>query len=398
MRTPVVHEQEKRWQLIFWTPENKRKQKSIGAGQEGFKTAKLLKEAILEGRISADDMLSGKSWEELLQHSNPDTGGENASDTGVSGNPAPTTTQPLPMNSGWIAPPKPLPKVTFKELVELYINDLRARGKSPGHMKDISQVAIKHYYPFFGEDKDITEITYLNHILPFINHLRSFISEQTHKKLSECTCNRLCGYLRSIFRFGFFSELLEKNPMQRWRHPKEPPRRFTVDLNDITKVMSVSAPHVKNVIECSFNLGTRISELLALKWENVNFEQATVRIYATKTRTYREVPVKPDFLEKLRKMKDDAKSEYVIEFRGKRVRSIRMAFVRAVKRSGIGKDFRIHDLRHIYATYMLNNGADLAAVSRMLGHSTVVLTANTYLQYQKGAKEQAIALLPDLPL
>ncbi len=47
---------------------------------------------------------------------------------------------------------------------------------------------------------------------------------------------------------------------------------------------------------------------------------------------------------------------------------------------------------------MLNNGADLAAVSRMLGHSTVVLTANTYLQYQKGAKEQAIALLPDLPI
>ena len=46
---------------------------------------------------------------------------------------------------------------------------------------------------------------------------------------------------------------------------------------------------------------------------------------------------------------------YVIEFRGKRVGSIRMAFVRAVKRSGIGKDFRIHDLRHIYATYMLNN-------------------------------------------
>ena len=83
----------------------------------------------------------------------------------------------------------------------------------------------------------------------------------------------------------------------------------------------------------------------------------------TKTRTYREVPVKPDFLEKLRKMKEDAKSDYVIEFRGKRVGSIRMAFVRAVKRSGIGKDFRIHDLRHIYATYMLNNGADLAAVS-----------------------------------
>ncbi len=105
------------------------------------------------------------------------------------------------------------------------------------------------------------------------------------------------------------------------------------------------------------------------------------------------MPVKPDFLEKLRKMKEDAKSEYVIEFRGKRVGSIRNAFQRAVERSGIGKDFRPHDLRHAYATYMLNNGADLAAVSRMLGHSTPILTANTYLQYLKGAKEKAITLL-----
>ena len=343
MRTPQIYQQEKRWQIASWTSDNKRKQKSVGAGAEGRKLAELLKKALLKGKITTEDMLSGKSWEDLLQQSNPDTTCEIASDAGVSDNPSPTATQAFQMNSGWIAPSKPLPKVTFKELVELYIKDLGARGKSPGHMKDISQVAVKHYYPFFGEDKDITEISYLNHILPSINHLRCQVSKQTKKKLAEATCNRLCGYLRSIFRFALFAELIEKNPMQRWRKTKELPRRFTVDLNDITKVMSVSPPHLKNVIECSFNLGTRISELLSLKWENVNFEQATVRIYATKTRTYREVPVKPDFLEKLRKMKEDAKSQYVIEFRGKRVGSIRMAFVRAVKRSGIGKDFRIHD-------------------------------------------------------
>ena len=52
----------------------------------------------------------------------------------------------------------------------------------------------------------------------------------------------------------------------------------------------------------------------------------------------------------------------------------------------------------IDTAYMLNNGADLSAVSKMLGHSTPTLTANTYLQYLKGAKEKAISLLPDLPL
>lgn len=162
--------------------------------------------------------------------------------------------------------------------------------------------------------------------------------------------------------------------------------------------MESATPHLRWVIECSFNLGTRISELLSLKWENVNFESATVRILGKRTRTYREVPVKSEFLEKLRKMREYATTEYVIEYRGKRVWSIRNAFQRAVERSGIGKDFRPHDLRHAYATSMLNNGANLSAVSKMLGHSTPILTANTYLQYLKAAKKKAITLLPDLPV
>ncbi|MBR3673038.1 MAG: hypothetical protein IKN65_01925 [Clostridia bacterium] len=43
MRTPQIYQQEKRWQIAFWTSDNKRKQKSVGAGAEGRKLAELLK-------------------------------------------------------------------------------------------------------------------------------------------------------------------------------------------------------------------------------------------------------------------------------------------------------------------------------------------------------------------
>ena len=56
----------------------------------------------------------------------------------------------------------------------------------------------------------------------------------------------------------------------------------------------------------------------------------------------------------------------------------------------------MYDLRHLFATYMLSNGADLAAVSKLMGHSKVTQTANTYYQYLKGEKEKAIGLLPQL--
>ena len=69
----------------------------------------------------------------------------------------------------------------------------------------------------------------------------------------------------------------------------------------------------------------------------------------------------------------------------------------ACRRAGITFSVRLYDLRHMFATYMLSNGADLAAVSKLLGHSSITMTANVYYQYLEGEKERAVALLPELP-
>lgn len=50
----------------------------------------------------------------------------------------------------------------------------------------------------------------------------------------------------------------------------------------------------------------------------------------------------------------------------------------------------------MYATYMLNSGGDLAAVSAMLGHSSVSLTADVYYQSMTKEKQRAANLLPKL--
>ena len=347
------------------------------------------------------------SWEELLKKPSPQlTDKECAADTdyfdetfinSYEGQPqassSATGSQVVTQNR-----PSEAKTTTFKQVLEDYIRDLGARGKTRKHMRELIQSALLYYYPFFGEDTPIKEFTYRESIVPFINHIRTYKSKKTGKLLSSATCNRLCGYLLAIFNFAISQDMIEKNPMQRWKKTKEVPRRFTVTLDDVAKVMDAAAPHVRWAMECSFNLGTRISELLQLKWENVNFETGNVRIYASKTRTYRDVPVKPEFLEKLKEKNAEATCDYVVEYRGQPVQCIQIAFRKAVERSGIGKSFRLHDLRHMYATYLLGNGADLSAVSKMLGHSTVSLTVNTYAQYLQGAKEKAIALLPDLPI
>ena len=81
---------------------------------------------------------------------------------------------------------------------------------------------------------------------------------------------------------------------------------------------------------------------------------------------------------------------------GRGLTTIRKSFKNACQRAGITYPTRMYDLRHLFATTLLNKGADLAAVSKMMGHSTVKLTADTYYHYMSGEKERAVRLLPGL--
>lgn len=171
-----------------------------------------------------------------------------------------------------------------------------------------------------------------------------------------------------------------------------------IGVDDLKRIMEYAEPHIRWAMEVCFNLGTRPgpSELFALRWEHVDFEAGSVRIYATKTKTFRTVPVTHAFLGRLREMKDKSQSSYVIEYRGKPLTTIRKSFKTACMKAGIKVPVRMYDLRHLFATTMLSNGAELAAVSKLMGHSTVKMTADVYCHYLEGEKEKAVGKLPSL--
>lgn len=162
--------------------------------------------------------------------------------------------------------------------------------------------------------------------------------------------------------------------------------------------MKVAGKHVQWAIEVCFNLGTRTgpSELLALKWENVDFDKAEVLIYGSKTKSFRTVPVTPDFLTRLKEKKAEARTEYIVEYKGRQVKSLAHGFKNACVAAGITYPVCMYDLRHLFASTMLANGADLAAVSKLMGHAKITMTANVYYQYMQGEKERAVSLLPKL--
>ena len=286
--------------------------------------------------------------------------------------------------------------ITLSDLGKKYLDHMRASGRTEKHIRNIERLLENQFIPVIG-DKPVDTLTYQQNMVPFILHFKG-VSDSTGKSRSQYTVNKYCDYLSFIFNFGIDNGFTSINPLKNWKKPKVQPWDLKLTLDDAKKIMACAEPHLQWAMEVCFNLGTRPgeSELLSLRWENVDFTAGTVRIYATKTKTYRTVPVNPEFLERMEHVRDESESGYVIEYMGRGLTTIRKAFKNACKRAGISYPTRMYDLRHLFATTLLSKGADLAAVSKMMGHSTVKMTADTYYHYMEGEKERAVRLLPEL--
>jgi integrase len=193
-------------------------------------------------------------------------------------------------------------------------------------------------------------------------------------------------------------KLTTVNPVIGRKKVKETPREVKLNVEDVKKIMDHADDHVKWAMEVNFNLGLRSgeSELLALKWEHIDFDKREVTAYAPKTRTKRLIPISEAFAQKLKSKMEEGHSEYVIEFKGRGVLSIAKGVRHAAIRAGITYPVRMYDLRHLFASTMLAKGADLAAVSKLMGHASIKMTADVYYHAMHGEKERAIGLLPEL--
>jgi len=111
---------------------------------------------------------------------------------------------------------------------------------------------------------------------------------------------------------------------------------------------------------------------------------------------WRDVPVSHSFLVQLNEQYRRARTEYVIEYNGRPINKFRRSVKTAAKRAGLHEALCLYEVRHLFATVMIQGGGDLAAVSRLLGHASTHMTADVYYGYLSGEKERAVGLLPEV--
>ena len=366
-----VYNRNGRWMVYFWE-NGKRTDRSFGKGDEGNAKALAFDEACKAHKAGSAEAPAPFS----------------AVVDGPVAAPAPAF-EPAPR-------PVPVDGLRLLDLTNGYLDHMRASGRSDTHVHNVELHVKNQFLPVLG-NKVVNAMSYAGDILPFIRHFQE-VSDRTGRKRSQTTVNRYTDYLNAVFNYGIEMELTKVNPMKGRRKTKERPREVQIGLDDVKKIMACADPHVRWAMEVAYTLGVRPgkSELFAIRYDQIDWEAAAIKIYAPKTKTSRVIPLSPAFMRRLLEMEKQSQSGFIVEYKGKQVGRINKGFDHACTRAGITVPTRMYDLRHLFATTMLSKGADLAAVSKLMGHSRVTMTADTYYQYLQGEKERAVALLPDI--
>jgi len=159
------------------------------------------------------------------------------------------------------------------------------------------------------------------------------------------------------------------------------------------------APYLADFIRLALYTGCRRGELLGLEWSRVDLQRNVIHLQAqhTKSAAPRVIPLCQEARAALigrRRFRasncPDAPFVFV-NYEGNQIGSIKRSFSTACRRADIS-DFRIHDLRHTFASWLVTEGVPLLEVSRLLGHSTVKMTER-YAHLEQDSLESAVSLL-----
>ena len=248
---------------------------------------------------------------------------------------------------------------TFKDLMEKYMSEYSAVNKAKSsHKRDKSLSA--HLLESFGS-------AYLTDISPVI------ISEYKVKRRAEKASPRTINYELTLMGHAFNIaikewEWIEDNPVRRVKKDRVNntiERWLTLDEEE--KLLKFSPSWLKDIIIFAIHTGLRQSELLDLKWSQIDFERRTMIIYEQKNGGIDTLPLNETSMEVLRNKAEHLPDDYVFPSNvntRKGNRDLLDSFYKARERASI-KNFRFHDLRHTFATRLVQRGVGIYEVQKL---------------------------------
>lgn len=295
-------------------------------------------------------------------------------------------------------------KMKLKDWLIIWLNEYAKQSVKHYTFETYQSLCKNHIIPTLGNRylKDIS-----------VTSIQKFYNSLTEEKnLSAKTVKNVHGVLHKALEQALIVGLIKSNPSNRCILPKvENKEIIPLESNDIIRFLEAIKGHpFENIFFVTLFCGLRESEVLALSWDCVDFnnnllfinKQLTTSTHhtgpvyslgSTKNSKSRYVTVAPTVMKVLerqmelqRQMSDKAgsawKNEWNLVFTNElgehlKQNAIYKAFKRVVRSIGL-PDARYHDLRHSYAVAAIESGDDIKTVQRNLGHATASFTLDIY--------------------
>jgi integrase/recombinase XerC len=226
-----------------------------------------------------------------------------------------------------------------------------------------------------------------------VNEARSYLTFLNERAYSKATIARKLATLRSFYKYLVKSGRRSSNPLTAIRTPKQDKKlpRF-LEYTEVKRLLETPPVDTwlgardRAILETLYSTGVRVSELVALNMDDVDFLGEILHIRG-KGKKERITPISSSALQAIQRY---------MEFRNKRAqnnthfetkvlfvnkhghrlstRSVRRKMDKYLKAAGLDPAISPHTLRHSFATHMLNNGADLRSVQELLGHQSLSTT------------------------
>lgn len=269
------------------------------------------------------------------------------------------------------------------------------------------------------------------HIIPFLGnkklhliekkHITAFLQQLSTRNYSENTIQNIFTILSSSFNYAVETGNLAINPCRKLSISS---RRRTREVHALSieqqrRLESLAFEEAGcSAVIISLATGMRVGEISGLKWTDIDFDYGIINVTCTLQRipdpnqlgqtkvlidtpktksSLRKIPLAKYLKKYLLEKKRSSDSEYVVSSNGHfaEPRVINYRLRRLIMQSGL-VPFHFHVLRHTFATRCIENNVDISSLSKLLGHTSVKLTLDTYADSLWEKRREAVQIIDRL--
>ena len=274
---------------------------------------------------------------------------------------------------------KPVRPVLLKDFIDQYIEYSKANKKPKSTELDI--MALTNLYSFLdNEDKYIADVTE-EEIEKYKIH--------RGKSVSISTITRELTTLKHFFSLAERWNKIKINPAKNVKKPGEPPGRVRYLKKEEIKTLldECQKPYLKLFVIIALHTGMRKNEILRLRWQDIDFENELIQLSDSKSGERADIIMNSTVKRYLEEFPVEGEKVFPVN-------DLKKSFKGALKRAKIN-DFRIHDLRHTFASHLVMSGTPLATVKELMRHKVIKMTLR-YAHLSPSHKKQSVENLAQI--